>query len=253
MRTAIIIQARMGSSRLPGKSMMEIEGKPLLWHVVERARKSRETDVLVVATSTDEKDDRIQEFAESEGIKYYRGDLNDVLDRYYKAAKLFDADIVVRITGDCPLVDPFLIDELVGIFKKNNLDYLSNSEPPLMDGFDVEIFSFKALEDAWKNAEMSSEREHVTPYLRKNEKFKKQHRKNEPGLEEAHCSVDRLEDLELVRMLYSELFKRKKDHIFTYKDVMQILKDRPELPEINKNSIINEGYAKSVREDKKVK
>jgi spore coat polysaccharide biosynthesis protein SpsF (cytidylyltransferase family) len=253
MKTVIVIQSRMGASRLPGKSLMDIEGKPLIWHVVERARRSRESDEVVLATTTEKADDGIAEFAKNNGIQCFRGSLEDVLDRYYQAAKAAKADVVVRVTGDSPLVDPLLIDEAVGIFKGGKYDYVSNGQKPWMDGFDVEVFSFAALEDAWKNAAMASEREHVTPYLKNNAKFRRFYMKNDPRFDGVQCSVDRKEDLEFVRAVYREMLGSGKGHTFSYKDVMALLERRPELLEMNKNSVVNEGYYKSLTEDRKVK
>lgn len=253
MKTAIIIQARMGSSRLPGKSLMEIEGKPLIWHVVERARRSKEADEVVLATTVERVDDRLAEFAKNNGIRFFRGTLDDVLDRYYCAAKEVNADIVVRVTGDCPLVDPLLIDEALRIFKTGKYDYVSNGQEPWMDGFDVEVFSFSALEDAWKNAKMASEREHVTPHIKNNPKNRKFYMKNDPRFDGIQCSVDRREDLEFVKAIYKDMLNGGKDHMFTYKDVMALLEKRPELLKINRGSVVNEGYFKSLKEDKKIK
>ncbi|HNT60580.1 MAG TPA: glycosyltransferase family protein [Candidatus Bilamarchaeaceae archaeon] len=253
MKTVIIIQARMGSARLPGKSLMEIEGKPLIWHVVERAKHSKEANKVVLATTMEKIDDGLAEFAKKNGVKCFRGSLEDVLDRYYHAAKEANADVVIRVTGDCPLVDPFLVDEAVRIFKRGKYDYVGNGQEPWMDGFDVEVFSFKALEDAWKNAIMASEREHVTPYIKNNSKNRKFYMKNDPRFDGIQCSVDRREDLEFVRAIYRKMLVIGKDHTFTYKDVMVLLEKRPELLRINKGSVVNEGYFKSIKEDKKVR
>lgn len=253
MQVAVIIQSRMGASRLPGKSLMDVHGKPLIWHVIERVKHAKEVDDILLATTREKVDDSLANFFNSIGVKVYRGDIIDVLDRYYQAAKTVKSDVVVRITGDCPLVDPNLIDEAIRIFKKGKYDYVSNCQEPWMDGFDVEVFSFKALEDAWNNATMASEREHVTPFIRNNQKFKKYFLKNDPWFEGQQCSVDRIEDLEFIRAVYSEIFKQGKDHTFTYKDVKEILIKNPSIRQINKSSIVNEGYKKSLKEDKKIK
>lgn len=253
MKTAVIIQARMGSTRLPGKSLMKIEGEPLIWHVVERVKHSKEADVIMVATSNQESDNELAKTFENTNVECYRGNLDDVLERYYQAAKKTGADIMVRITGDSPLVDPFLIDKIVGIFKEGDYDYVSNCKPPWMDGFDVEVFSFRALKDARENAEMTSEREHVTPYMRNNEKFKKYYLENDPRFAEVHCSVDKPNDLEFVRAIYKVFLERGKDHVFTSEDVIELLEEKPEIAVINKGNIINEGYAKSLKENKRIK
>lgn len=253
MSTAIVIQARMGSTRLPGKSLMEIEGKPLIWHVIERAKHSKEANAIILATTTEKEDAPLAETASSTGIRCYRGSVDDVLERYYMAAKSAGAKIIVRITGDSPLVDPFLIDEAIKIFKKGHYDYVSNGEQPWMDGFDVEVFSFKALEDAWKNATMASEREHVTPYIKNGAKFRRFFMKNDPRFANLQCSVDRENDLKFVSAIYKIFLERGKDHKFTYNDVIELLEEKPELLKINEGSVVNEGYFKSLKEDKKVK
>jgi spore coat polysaccharide biosynthesis protein SpsF (cytidylyltransferase family) len=249
---AIIIQARMGSTRLPGKSLMEISGKPLIWHVVERAKKSKASKVLL-ATTTEEKDDSLAEFAGKNGIPLFRGDLDDVLDRYYQAAKTTGAKIIVRITGDSPLVDPQLIDLAIRKLESGGFDYVSNGKQPWMDGFDVEAFTFAALERAWKEAKMASEREHVTPYMKNSGKFKLFYFENDPRLDGVQCSVDRENDLKLVREIYFRMLAKGLDHDFTYKDVIALFESEPALLKINSGSVVNEGYAKSVREDRKVK
>ncbi len=253
MKTVIIIQARMSSTRLPGKSLMEIEGKPLIWHVVERAKHSKEADLVLLATTDDKSDESLYEFAKKSGIQCFRGNLEDVLDRYYRAAKSVKADTVVRITGDSPLIDPSLIDEAIRIFKTGHYDYVSNGQKPWMDGFDVEVFGFAALEKAWENATLASEREHVTPYIKNSGKFKVFYMKNDPWFAGLQCSVDRPNDLEFVRRIYGVLLKEGKDHKFTYLDVKRVLQRNPEFLEINKGAVINEGYQKSLKEDKKVR
>jgi len=253
MSAAIIIQARMGSTRLPGKSLMDIGGKPLIWHVVERAKKSKLAQQVVLATTVDRKDDLLAEFAKKNPIALFRGDLDDVLDRYYQAAKSTGASIIVRITGDSPLVDPQLIDEAIRTLQKGGYDYVSNGKQPWMDGFDVEAFTFAALEQAWKEAKMASEREHVTPYIRNSGKFRVFYLENDLRLDGVQCSVDREKDLELVREIYRRMKAKGLSHDFSYKDVIALFESEPALLKINAGSVVNEGYAKSLREDKKVK
>jgi len=252
-KVVIIIQARMGSTRLPGKSLMPIEGKPIIWHVVERAKKAKEADSVVLATTTEKSDDELADFAKLNGISFFRGSLDDVLGRYYNAAKQSGASIIVRITGDSPLVDPALIDEAIALLKKGKYDYTANSQQPWMDGFDVEAFAFAALEKAWKEAQMQSEREHVTLYIRNSGKFRLDYIRNDPRLEHVHCSIDREKDLKFVREIYRLLLQKGLDHKFSYKDVIALLEEKPELLRINSDSVINEGMYKSLREDRKVK
>ena len=252
-KVAIIIQARMGSTRLPGKSLILIEGKPIIWHVVERAKHSKQADSILLATTTEKSDDELEKFCNAASIPCFRGNLEDVLDRYYNAAKSCSAGIIVRITGDSPLVDPALIDKAVMLLKKGKLDYAANTEQPWMDGFDVEAFTFSALERAWKEAAMSSEREHVTLHIRNSPLFKKEFIKNDPRLEHVQCSIDRVNDLKFVSEVYKLLLKKGLDHKFSYKDVIALLEENPQLLKINSESIVNEGMYKSIREDRKVK
>lgn len=171
---AAIIQARMGSTRLPKKVMLNILEKPILWHVINRVSKASLIDKLIVATTTNNEDDAIVEFCKNNGILFFRGSENDVLDRYYQCAKEYNITDIARITADCPLHDPNVIDMIIKEYMGNDYDYVSNSiEYTFPDGLDVEIFSFDALKIAWENAKLFSEREHVTPYMRKCKEFKK--------------------------------------------------------------------------------
>ena len=162
-----LIQARMGSSRFPGKVLEDISRRPMLWHVVNRVRKARRVDRVVVATTDSVADGPIARFCELEGIACFRGNEQDVLDRFYQAAKANRADVVVRITADCPLIDPAVIDRVLERFERGDCDYVSNVvRYTYPDGLDTEVFSLAALERAWREAGKPSEREHVTPYLR---------------------------------------------------------------------------------------
>jgi len=246
-----IIQARMGSTRLPGKVMAEIAGKPMLWHVVYRVRQAQQVDEVVVATTDKTVDQAIIDFATAEGILVFRGSEEDVLDRYYQAAKWIDADVVVRITADCPLIDSQIIDRVIAHYLNGNFDYVSNTHPPTYpDGMDVEVFSFNALKKAWKEAGWLSEREHVTPYIWKNpDKFKLFNVENDEDLSGLRWSVDHLEDLEFVRAVYKHLGRES----FGMIEVLNLLKKYPELVNINAGIERNEGYQKSLREDRLIR
>ena len=199
-----IIQARMGSSRLPGKSLAEIEGRPMLWHVIQRVKRARLVDRVVVATSTAPADDAIEKMCRENDVPCHRGSENDVLDRFYHAARAEKAAQVVRITADCPLIDPEVIDRVVRRFQRGDLDYASNAMVrSYPDGLDTEIFSFSALERAWHEASKTSEREHVTPYLR-SEKFRTANVENDSTSLYQHYrwTVDEAEDLEFIRAVY---------------------------------------------------
>ena len=167
-----IIQARMGSTRLPGKVMKLVNGVPLIELLLHRLSKSKEIDEVVLAAPKGSLNNPLTSHVKSLGYKVYQGSENDVLDRYYQVALQQKATIVVRITGDCPLIDPKVVDTVVKAFKLNNVDYVCNIEPPTYpDGLDVEVFSFSALKTAWKEAETFGDREHVTQYIRKSGKF----------------------------------------------------------------------------------
>jgi len=245
MPTAII-QARMGSTRLPRKVMLNILGKPVLWHVVNRVSKARLIDGLIVATTVKLEDDIIAEFCKSNGVLVFRGSENDVLDRYYQCAKEYNIKDIVRITADCPLHDPNVIDMVIKEYLGGDCDYACNTiKYTFPDGFDVEIFSFTALEDAWKNAKLTSEREHVTPYIRKNEKFRKKNVFSNKKYPLYRCSLDHPEDYEFIKRIYEGIGKE----MFYIDDVINYLRKQQELLKINQHIEINEGYLKSLKED----
>ncbi len=243
-----IIQARMGSSRLPGKSMAEIEGRPMLWHVIQRTKRASLVDRVVVATSVAPADDAIEKMCRENDVPCYRGSEDDVLDRYYGAARREKAAQVVRITADCPLIDPEVIDRVVRRFQRGDLDYASNSMVrSYPDGLDTEICSFSALERAWHEASKPSEREHVTPYLR-SEKFRTANVENDSTFLYQHYrwTVDELEDLEFIRAVY-KAFREKES--FGMKDVFELIEKTPGLEKMNSEIVSNRGYYKSLFQD----
>lgn len=243
-----IIQARMGSSRLPGKSLAEIEGRPMLWHVIQRVKRAKLVDRVVVATSTAPADDAIEKMCRESDVPCYRGSENDVLDRYYHAARAEKASQVVRITADCPLIDPEVIDRVVQRFQRGDLDYASNAMVRTYpDGLDTEICSFLALERAWHEATKASEREHVTPYLR-SEKCRTANVENSSTPVYRHCrwTVDEAEDLEFIRAVYKAF--RGQDS-FGMKDILRLIEKNPGLEKMNSEIVSNRGYYKSLFED----
>jgi glutamate-1-semialdehyde aminotransferase/spore coat polysaccharide biosynthesis protein SpsF (cytidylyltransferase family) len=246
MKTVVIIQARLGSTRLPRKVLADICGKPMLAHVVERVRLARTAQQVVVATTTATHDNELAQFCAANKIECFRGDENDVLDRFFQAAKKYNADIVVRITADCPLIDPQVIDRITEIFARENVDYASNAiEPTYPDGLDTEVFSFAALERAWREAKKTSEREHVTPYLRNSGKFRVRNVTNELGTSFANerWTVDEPVDLEFVRAIY----KNMNGHAaFGMTDVLVLLEKNSALKKIQGTAIMNEGYYKTL-------
>ena len=179
MKIVAIIQARMGSTRLPGKVMMEINHTPIIGLLINRLSNSKYIDQIVLATSDNENNTPLVKYVENLGYKVFSGDENDVLGRYFHVAELSKASVVVRITGDCPLIDSSLVDEVIGRFINSNADYASNREPPTYpDGLDVEVVSIKALEEAHKRAKEDFQREHVTPYIINSDTYKKFYLKN---------------------------------------------------------------------------
>ena len=242
---AAIIQARMGSTRLPGKVLMNIASHPMLWHVVNRVRQSKTLDETVVATSDNASDDSVAAFCEQEGIPCFRGSEDDVLDRYYRAARWIGADTIVRITADCPLIDPVVLDKVVAAYLDGGCDYASNTiERTYPDGLDTEAFSFETLEKAWREARLMSEREHVTPYIWKNgELFKLRQVTQETDLSDLRWTVDEPEDLEFVRKVYEHLYQP--GQVFLMEDIVELLEQRPKLLEINRG-FETKGYLRSL-------
>ena len=249
-KVVAIIQARMGSTRLPGKVLKEIVGKPMLWHVINRVKNAKELDDIVIATTNLKEDTQILDLASEIGVKTYAGSESDILDRYYQAAIMSKADVIVRITADCPLADPNVINKVVRYYLSNDFDYVSTSiKPTYPDGIDVEVFSFASLEKAWVEAKLASEREHVTPYIWKNPSiFIIRNFENEDDISYMRWSVDEQRDLEFMREVYSKLYA--KDTLFYMEDVLDLLRKKPELTDINKNIIRNEGYLKSIKTDR---
>jgi len=211
-KIATIIQARMGSMRLPNKVLSEIEGKSMLWHLVNRLKHAKKSSETIIATTISEDDKKILDFAEENNLKSYAGSVNDVLDRYYQTALKYNIDVVVRITADCPLIDPQVFDEVIEVFLENDCDYASNTHPPTYpDGLDLEIFSFEALERAWKVAKLASEREHVTPYIWKNQDlFKQINIHNDEDLSYMRWTVDEKRDLQhYIPVHYHSFYQQK--------------------------------------------
>jgi glutamate-1-semialdehyde aminotransferase/spore coat polysaccharide biosynthesis protein SpsF (cytidylyltransferase family)/predicted dehydrogenase len=243
-----IIQARMGSSRLPGKSLAEIENRPMLWHVIQRVKRATLVDRVVVATSTAAADDAIEAMCQENGVHCYRGSENDVLDRFYVAARGEKASQIVRITADCPLIDPDVIDRVVRRFQRGDLDYASNAMVrSYPDGLDTEIFSFSALEMAWHEASKTSEREHVTPYMRSN-KFRTANVENDSRSFYQHYrwTVDETADLEFIRAVYKAFRDRES---FGMNDVLELIEKTPGLEKMNSEIVSNVGYYKSLFEE----
>jgi len=245
-----ISQARIGSTRLPKKVLKKIEGKTILEHMIDRVRVAKNLDDIVVATTVKKEDLQIVKLCAKLGISVFCGSEDDVLDRYYQAARLFKAEHIIRITSDCPLIDPQVIDKVIELYFKENADYATNTMPETFpDGLDTEVFSFNTLKIAWENAKLSSEREHVTPYIRENPNiFKLVNLKSNIDLNDKRWTIDEPKDFEFAKIIYKNLYSE--DSLFGMKKILDFLKKHPEIEKINKNIIRNEGYLKSLKEDR---
>lgn len=240
--TVIIIQARFGSNRLPGKIMKKLGGRPMIWHIVERCRMSKEADKVLVAITISKDDDRVAKFFDKNGIDYFRGPSEDVLLRYLKAAKASKANTIVRVTGDCPFIDPRVIDLCIGKFRRYRCDYISNITPgrrTFPRGLDVEVFSFGALKKAAREARESYEREHVTPYIWEN---KKNEFRVGPTITASpkyaanyRLTVDYPEDLSLASKIYKKLYRS--GTIIDAKEAISFLDKNPKIVAINKHCV----------------
>lgn len=248
MNIGAIIQARTGSTRLPKKILMKINGISVIESVLCQLSYSKSLSKKIVATTIDQSDDILVSLLETLKINYFRGNQYDVLDRYYRCAKYYGLDNIVRISGDAPLIDPQIVDKVVNHYKNSNFDYVNNfsnrNRYPV--GTEVEVFSFATLENTWKNAKKPSEREHVTPYIYNNpDKFAIGNVEYVNDLSNLHWTVDRIEDLDLVKAIYKKINKKP---ILLENILEQLLAD-PSLLTINLNVDPHEGYKKSIKND----
>ena len=228
----------MGSSRLPGKVVLPLADKPLLLRMYERVNLSKYAGDIVVAITEDENDDQLFKLCHQNNIKVFRGHSLDLLDRHYKAAKTFKADVVIKIPSDCPLIDPEIIDKVILYYinNKENFDFVSNLHPPSYpDGNDVEVMSFETLENAWINAKKDFEREHTTPYIWENpDKFRIGNVVWETGLDYSmnhRFTIDYKEDYQFIKRVYDELYEQ--NNRFGLKDILLLLEKKPEIKKIN--------------------
>jgi spore coat polysaccharide biosynthesis protein SpsF len=232
MNTLAIIQARMGSTRLHGKVLLDLGGATVLARVVRRLERSQQIGKIVVATTTAPADEAIVGECERLQVSSFRGSEDDVLDRYFQAARLYPAGTVVRITSDCPLIDPTLVDETIRVFGDEHADYASNVSPRTYPrGLDTEVFTYSALERAWREARAPYEREHVTPYLYEHpETFRLASLSGDVDHGHYRWTLDTPEDLELLRTIYSR-FDNRDD--FRWQDAIALIEREPELAELN--------------------
>lgn len=251
-RRVAIIQARMSSSRFPGKVLADLAGWPLIVFMVQRVRRAKRVDQVLVATSTDPSDDALAAVLAQNGIDCFRGDLNDVLDRFTQAARGARADHVVRLTGDCPLMDADLVDRALNELEFRDCDYVTNGIPPTYpDGLDVEAFTILALETAWRNARLPSEREHVTPYIRRDDSgMRVRAWQTVADLSALRWTVDHPDDLRHIVALVSACTPNgtaRAATSFDRFDLLRVLENDAVTPAGQHER--NEGYAKSLAHD----
>jgi spore coat polysaccharide biosynthesis protein SpsF len=249
-RVIAIIQARINSTRLPGKVFLPLAGKSAIEHVIMRVKKSEKVSEVVVATSVNKCDSKIVEFCGGMGIRVFRGSEEDVLDRFYRASGPLKTGHVVRVTADCPAIDPKVIDNIIVKHLEKGVDYTSNTiEPTYPDGEDVEVFKVDALEEAWKNAKLSSEREHVTPYITKNPQiFKLLNVTYKTDLSKKRWTLDEERDYMFLGKIFDNLYPL--DPFFGIEDVLRFLEENPGVEEINSGIKRNEWYQKSLKNDR---
>ena len=233
-----IVQARVGSSRLPGKVLLPLAGRLLLVRMVERVRRAHRAGTVVVATTTEAADDAVAACCAAHGIACFRGDALDLLDRHYQTARHFGADVVLKIPSDCPLIDPAVIDQVLGVYlkKPDQYDFVSNLHPATFpDGNDVEVMRFEALQTAWHTARRPLEREHTTPYFWENpDRFRLANVAWATGqdLSMSHrWTIDYPEDYEFIKAVYEALHPSKPD--FGLDDILRLLENRPDIAQLN--------------------
>ena len=251
-----MIQARMGSSRLPGKVMKEVVGKPLLEHIIDRLKFCEKIDEIIVITSLEPQNEPIIRLCEKLNIDYFIGDEKDVLDRYYQASIRFNLnenDSILRITADCPLIDPKIVDEVIIKHLDKDYDYTTNTLiRTYPDGLDCEVFTLPILKEMWIKAKLKSEREHVTLYIKNNpDNYNLGNLEQDRDLSDLRWTVDEKEDFILIKNIYESLYDYKK--IFLMNDILELLDNNPSLLKINDMYERNEGLMKSLKEDEIVR
>jgi spore coat polysaccharide biosynthesis protein SpsF (cytidylyltransferase family) len=240
VKVVAIIQARLGSTRLPGKVLIELDGMAVLGHVIARAQRIAGVDEVAVATTPASEDDGVAEYAGDRGATVFRGDELDVLNRYGDCAREMNADAVVRITADCPLIDPELSGRVVLRYLEGDIDYASNYKPPTFpDGLDTEVFSFAAIDEAQRSADRPSEREHVTPYIWQHpENFRLANITQEVDHSGLCWTLDSPQDLEMMQALATHLEMPLVDA--NYRDLMNVMRNHPQVAAINGEWVRND-------------
>ncbi len=244
MRIIAIVTARLTSKRLPGKTLMKILGKPIIELLIKRLSYSKKINKIIVAIPKNNKNKKLKLFLEKKNFFLFQGSEENVLKRFYSAAKHYKADIVVRITGDCPLVDSQIVDGLIKKLIKNKKDYITNANPlTYPDGLDTEIITFKALEKCYKSVTKSYDKEHVTTYIRNSKKFNVMYNQNKIDYSDQRWVVDEKEDFIVVKKIF-EYFKPRLN--FGWLEIIKLLKKKPKIFEINKKIKIKNEYKKAL-------
>lgn len=248
MKVIAVLQARMSSSRLPHKVLLPLQGKPMLLQQINRIQTSKLIDILVIATSIEPEDDAIEKLCLDNGIHCFRGSLDDVLDRFHHCSKIYKGEHIVRLTGDCPVIDSGVIDQVIGHHLESGADYTSNTNPPSYpDGLDVEVIKKEALSEAWRKAKLPSQREHVTPFIRDSGHFKLENLLGVEDLSNLRWTVDEQEDFELITYIYDKLYPSNPN--FHYQDILALLNTDKDKFNVNAHISRNEGLVKSVNQD----
>jgi spore coat polysaccharide biosynthesis protein SpsF len=248
MKATAIIQARTTSTRLPGKVLIKVMGRPLLSYQIERLRFSKMIDKIIIATTVNKEDNPIVELCQKEDIISYRGSEDDVLDRYCQAAKKYNVAHIMRLTADCPLIDPDICDSIADVYFESGVDYIHTGET-FAEGLDCEIIGVRALNKAWLEAKLKAEREHVTLYIRNHpELFKTMVKENETDDSRYRITVDEEEDFLVVKTILENLYKGN-DSYFTVREIKSYLDTHPEVYRLNSNIIRNEGLMKSLQDE----
>lgn len=258
MKTVAIIQARMGSSRLPNKVMMSVLGKPLLGWMLDRLALSQKIDDIIIATTTESHDDQIANFANRVGCRIFRGSENDVLDRYYQAACMVMPDAIARLTADCPLIDPMVVDRVVTEYSIGRWDFVSNTEPlpsSWPDGMDVSVFKFDALVRAWKQAQKPSEREHVTFHFWNNPQiFRCKRIEHETDISRYRLTLDYPEDFKVIEAIIQHFGGEDLSAIIrvSMTDIITYLDNNRDIFKLNQKFFSGIGWMPSLKRDKKL-
>jgi len=244
MKIVAVIQARMGSTRLPGKMLKDMLGKPMLWHLVTRVQKAKYVDDVVIATTVNKEDESLENFALANNLGIYRGSENDIVDRILNAGKKYNADVVVRIWGDCPLIDPNLIDKVLSKFVSSSYDYANNFNPPTYPaGMSFEVYTLKSLERIWNATNDMFYRQYPFEYVYANSNsFKTMYDRNDKDLSNMHLTVDYIGDFELVTEIFRNL--HSEERVFDLGDILKFLEGHPELKQTNEGLARNIEYSK---------